>query len=146
MQLLMDQSQFWQNTGIDHDANSYSSLLRRWKSSRKCVNKPSNSKSYPFVQILKGQCHEIFDHFLLKILDLGPIWTGKTGFATFLILAKIFDRKVKKLRVLVVNDYTDTQIFLYIQSLTSPTSILPSQRLYQNLVRVVNNYSKTVTA
>ena len=30
---------------------------------------------------LKGQCHEIFDHFLLKKFYLGPIWTAKNSFA-----------------------------------------------------------------
>ena len=39
---------------------------------------------------LKGQCHEIFAPFLLKRFDLGPIWTGKNGFANFFVFAKIF--------------------------------------------------------
>ena len=42
----------------------------------------------PWIQsivhiFLRGQCNEIFDHnylVLLKIVDLGSIWTGKNGF------------------------------------------------------------------
>ena len=62
--------------------------------------------------MLKEQCHEIFDHFLLKRFDLGPIRTGENGLVNFFVFAKIFDRKVRKSRVRVVNDYADTQIFL----------------------------------
>ena len=48
--------------------------------------------------------------FLLKRFNLGPIWTGENGFVNFFVLAKIFDSKVRKLHVRVVND---TQIFLF---------------------------------
>ena len=41
--------------------------------------------------ILKGQCHEICDHFRLI---LGPIWTGKHSFD----FANIFDRNVRSSR------------------------------------------------
>ena len=38
------------------------------------ILKPPNSKQHiTGANCLKGQCHEIFDHFLLKIFDLGPI-------------------------------------------------------------------------
>ena len=65
--------------------------------------------------ILKWQCHEILTIFLLKRFDLGPIWTGENGFASFFVFAKIFDRKVQKSRVRVVNDNAD-KVFLRISS------------------------------
>ena len=36
---------------------------------------------------------EIFDHFLLKILDLGPVWSDKNDFTIFFVFAKIFTKK-----------------------------------------------------
>ena len=40
------------------------------------------------VEDLKGQCHEILDAFLIKKLHLGPVWTGKNGFANFFIFRR----------------------------------------------------------
>ena len=57
----------------------------------------------------------MFGHFLRKRFDLGPIWTGENGFASFFVFAKIFDRKVQKSRVRVVNDNAD-KVFLRISS------------------------------
>ena len=64
---------------------------------------------------LKWQCHEIFDHFfLLKRFDLGPIWTGKNGFANFFVFAKIFaknvcprSQQIRWHRFSIFNDYAD---------------------------------------
>ena len=50
--------------------------------------------------------------FLLKRFDLGPKWINKNGFANFFAFTKIFYRKVQKLRVRIVNNYSDEQIFL----------------------------------
>ena len=46
--------------------------------------------------------------FLLKRFDLGPY----DGFTDFFVFAKIYDGKVRKSHVCVVNDYAKTQIFL----------------------------------
>ena len=46
--------------------------------------------------------------FLLEWFFLGPLWTSKTVLRTF--LAKIFNSKVKKSNVCIVNNYEDTQI------------------------------------
>ena len=46
--------------------------------------------------------------FLLEWFFLGPLWTSKTVLLTF--LAKIFNSKVKKSNVCIVNNYGDTQI------------------------------------
>ena len=68
---------------------------------------------FSFFHKLKGTVPRDFLHFLLlKRFDLGPIQTGRNGFVTFLAFAKIFNCKVRKWRVHIVNDYADKQIFL----------------------------------
>ena len=61
---------------------------------------------------LKGKCHEIVDHFIfLKSFDMGPIWTGKNGFANFIVFAKNVCPPSQRLRghgVSVVNDNANT--------------------------------------
>ena len=65
------------------------------------------------IQILKNRKHlrgrvtRFLTIFLPKRFDLGPILTGENGFA------KIFDRKVKKMCVPVVNDYADMHFFFF---------------------------------
>ena len=65
-------------------------------------------------QVLKGQCHEIFDHFF----DLGPIWTDKNGFVNFFVFAKIFDSKDQKSGVRLVTGHPkfslDTAVFKFL--------------------------------
>ena len=45
---------------------------------------------------LKGQCHEIFNHFILKF-NLGPIWIDKNGFANFSAFEDIREKRVSAL-------------------------------------------------
>ena len=72
-------------------------------------------KRNQLTPLLKGQCHEIFYHFAgLKDLTWAPYEQAKNCFANFFVFAKIFNRKVRKSLVHVVNDYADTLIFLYI--------------------------------
>ena len=53
----------------------------------------------------------IFLNFF-KRFDLGPIWTGKNCFIpNFFVFANIFDHKVRKSRVSVVNNNMDTSFF-----------------------------------
>ena len=85
-----------------------------------------NFSSYHF-NLLKGQCHKIYDHFfLLKIFNLGPIWTGKNNFANFIVFAKKF---LQKTCVSVVIDYAATAS--------------PCQRLRGHCLSIVNNYTNT---
>ena len=61
--------------------------------------------------------------FMLKKLHLGPIWTGKYGFITFFVFAKIFAKILQKtcVRTPVVVDYADT---VSVWSLTTLTPCL----------------------
>ena len=71
-----------------------------------------NAKNNTLVyQHLRDSVTRFSTILLLKIFELGPIWTGENGFENLFVLAKIFDRKVRKSRVRVVNDYAETQIF-----------------------------------
>ena len=64
------------------------------------------------MPLLKGTVSWDFQNlFLLERFYLGPIWTGKNGFANFSILTKIFHRKVQKSRVRVDNNFADTSFF-----------------------------------
>ena len=60
---------------------------------------------------LKGQCHEIFYHFFGSNYSTYSR-PHMNGFTNIFVYAKIFDCKVRKAGVRVVNDYVDTQIFL----------------------------------
>ena len=44
------------------------------------------------VKVLKGQGHKIFFYVLLIRFDLCPIWTGKNGFANFIVFVR-YSRK-----------------------------------------------------
>ena len=59
-------------------------------------NEGKHTKEREKTHIKKGQCNEIFDHFfvLRQIFDLGPIWTGKNGFANYFVFSKIFEKNV----------------------------------------------------
>ena len=66
----------------------------------------------------------------LKRFDLDPKWIGKNGFTNFFVFAKIFDHKVRKSGVSIVNYYVDTQIFLQI-------------RLFSNFLIIAIGYVNT---
>ena len=51
---------------------------------------------------LKGQCHEIFDTFLLIKISTGPICTGKNGFREIVLFRENIRKKC-------VVDYADTR-------------------------------------
>ena len=75
-------------------------------------------------KLLKGQCHEIFHNFfMLKRFDLGPKWEHFCAFFNFL---KIFNCKVRKLHVSILN-------YCYIGCVNTP----------KYLVHVVNDYFST---
>ena len=70
------------------------------------------------VDILKGQCLMIVDHFLIGLKDSiwAPWWTDNNGFANFFVFTKISDRKFWKSSdnlVSWLNDYTRTRIFSF---------------------------------
>ena len=82
------------------------------KEQKSCETVPLSLKSET-IKRLKGTVSRDFLPFfsLLKRFYLGPILTGRNGFANFFVCVKIFDSKVRKLCVRIVNDYADTQFF-----------------------------------
>ena len=80
----------FQSGGLDSDSGSGSNYFFSFaKQSEKNKKRKWDTlhvtqvNSGPILTLLWGQCHDIFEDFLkLKRFDLGPIWTGKTCFAT----------------------------------------------------------------
>ena len=85
------------------------------KKDQKACETVSLSLKSETIKRLKGAVSRDFGPFfsLLKRFYLGPILTGtsRNGFVNFFVSAKIFDSKVWKLCVHVVNNYADPQFF-----------------------------------
>ena len=76
---------------------------------RVCDNFINVTTSYiQLVNFLKGQCHDIFDHFFVLDTTWALYEQAKNGFAKFFVFAKIFDRQVQKLGVGIDVDYAGT--------------------------------------
>ena len=76
-----------------------------------------------FVLGLKGQCHEIFETFFIKILHLGPHINRQKRFREIFSFCK----DIREKRVRVVIDYAHT---LATKSLTMPTRCQPGHLQY----------------